>query len=103
MILDVVYSINNVPIRLTDERWEHIVDARLFMSSYYELILDAIENPRYILQGHNKSKIAVVQVGREWLHVVYVEKSKDDGFILTAFTDDAIDRDLIIWNSENQE
>ncbi len=45
MILDTVYSVNDVPIRLTEERWMHIVDGRPDLASYYDLILNAIERP----------------------------------------------------------
>jgi hypothetical protein len=36
MILGLADSVNGVPIRLTDERWEHIVDRRLNMASFIE-------------------------------------------------------------------
>ena len=51
MILETIYSLNNVPIRLTDERWEHIVDAHPYMTQYYEQMLDAVDDPEYILPG----------------------------------------------------
>ena len=71
MILDTVESINGVPIRLTDERWEHILDGHPFMSAYYEAMLSTIENPAFVLRGHNGSKTAVNNFGRKkWLHVV---------------------------------
>ena len=49
MILGIAHSVNGVPIRLTDERWEHILDSHPELASYRETILDAIENPDYIL------------------------------------------------------
>lgn len=48
----IVYSINEVPIRLTDERWEHIVSNKPYMVSYYEKVLEAIENPTWVLSGY---------------------------------------------------
>ena len=45
MILDVVESINGVPIRLSDERWEHILSEHPYLSGFYDEILSAIENP----------------------------------------------------------
>ena len=48
-----------VPIRLTEERWEHILDHHAeFSYSDYSLVLEAIENPEYILMGRNASLIA---------------------------------------------
>lgn len=79
MILDTVYSINHVPIRLTDERWDHIVDRRPDMTAYYDKVLDAVEQPTYILLGHRGSLIAVLSLGRsKYLHVVYREISQGD-------------------------
>lgn len=65
MILDVAQSINKVPIRLTDERWAHITATRLYLTSYYEAILDAVEQPEYILRGRGGSLVAVVALGRK--------------------------------------
>jgi len=45
MILDIADSVNGVPIRLTDERWEHIVDSHPDMSSLLDAVLDAVRNP----------------------------------------------------------
>jgi len=50
--VDVAFSVNNVPIRLTDERWGHIVGNKPYMSSYYEKVLEAVENPTWILRGY---------------------------------------------------
>ena len=51
MILDIADSVNGVPIRLTDERWDHIVDSHPELASYRETILDALENPDYSTQS----------------------------------------------------
>ena len=51
MILAIVNSINGVPIRLTEERWEHVVDQRPHMASYIELVLAAVEQPTVVLRG----------------------------------------------------
>ncbi len=92
-----MYSINNVPIRLTDERWEHIVDDHPYMSGYLEAVLAAVANPEYILRGHRGALIAVVALGKKtFLHVLYRELSKRDGFIISAFTDSEFDRDKIL-------
>ena len=34
MILEMVTSINGVPIRLNEERWEHIIEEKPYMNSY---------------------------------------------------------------------
>ena len=74
MILDIVESIDGVPIRLTDERWEHILENHSYMSGFYEEILNAVSYPEFITRGNKGAKIAIVNLGRRrWLHVVFRE------------------------------
>jgi len=47
--MDIAYSINDVPIRLTTERWFHIVENHDDMAGHYDHILDAIENPDMLI------------------------------------------------------
>lgn len=51
MILGIADSVNGVPIRLTEERWEHILDRKPNMASFTETVLDAVGDPEYILRG----------------------------------------------------
>lgn len=103
MILETVYSINGVPIRLTDERWEHIVDEHSYMAAYYEMMLDVVEEPTYILRGQRGVLVAVEPLGkRKFLHVMYREVNKGDGFILTAFIQKSFDRKKVIWREEDR-
>jgi hypothetical protein len=98
MILETVHSLNNVPIRLTDERWEHIVDSHPYMSRYYEDMLDALYDPEYILPGHRGSLIAVVILRKkEILHVMYRELNRNDGHIITAYIKTSFDKKKAIW------
>jgi hypothetical protein len=100
MNLDIVESINGVPIRLTDERWEHIC-LHPNMSGFYDAVLKAVSNPEFILRGQRGAKAAVLNVGRrKWLHVIYRELGKKDGFIVSAFIDDDYDSKLIIWRRD---
>src|ERR1041384_5194533 len=103
MILATVYSINNVPIRLTDERWEHIVDRHPYMTTYYETMLAAVEGPEYILRGQRGTLQAVVSLSRRsFLHVMYRELHSDDGFIISAYIKPRLNRRLIIWRAKDQ-
>ena len=104
MILGIADSVNGVPVRLTDERWEHILDSHPEMASYRETILDALENPDYILTSRRGALAAVVVLGRRaFLHVFYVEKSRHDGFVLSAYLEEEMDKAKIVWRKENQE
>ena len=104
MILGISHSVNGVPIRLTDERWEHILDSHPEITSFRETILDAVENPDYILASRRGALAAVVVLGRKaFLHVFYVEKSRYDGFVLSAWLAEDLDKTKIIWRKQNQE
>lgn len=104
MILGIADSVNGVPIRLTDERWEHILDSHPDLASYRETVLDAVENPDYILASRRGALAAVVVLGRKaFLHVFYVEKGRHDGFILSALVEEKMDKAKIVWRKENQE
>ena len=97
--VEIVYSVNGVPIRLTDERWEHVVSNKPYMEAYYERVLDAVEKPTLVLRGYAGSLVAVLSVGRQrYLHVVYKEISQQDGFIITAFIARKYNRRMIVWS-----
>ena len=63
---DIATSKNNVPIRLTDERWHHISTGHPEIADYYYEILETIENPQIIFEGNYNSLIAISQkVGKK--------------------------------------
>ena len=96
--MDIAYSINNVPVRLTEERWEHITSNKPYMEGYYDKVLESVENPTLILRGYAGTLVAVLTVGKQrYLHVIYREVSRDDGFIITAFVGRKYNRRLVIW------
>src|SRR5436309_1258459 len=104
MILGRAYSVNGVPIRLTEERWEHILDSHPELASYRETLLDAVGNPDYILASRRGALAGVIVLGpKAFLHVFYVEKSRKDGFILSARVEEKMDKAKIVWRKENQE
>ncbi len=96
--MDVVLSVDGVPIRLTTERWFHIVENHDDLAGYYDDVLATVENPDLVLRGHRGSLIAVKSYRRKrYLMVMYRQVSKDDGFIITAFFADKADRKKAIW------
>jgi hypothetical protein len=99
--MDAVFSINNIPIRLTAERWLHIVENHDDMAGYYEDVLETLEKPELVLPGHKGSLVAVRNYGhRRYLTVIYREVSIDDGFIITAFFTDQVDRKKALWTQQ---
>jgi len=47
---ETAYSVNGVPIRLTYERWFHIIENHDDLASYYFEVLEAIENPEFVMR-----------------------------------------------------
>lgn len=96
--MEIAYSVNNVPIRLTEERWEHIVSNKPYMEAYRDIMLETVEQPTWILRGYAGSLVAVRALARHtYLHVVYKELHQNDGFIITAFIARKYNRKMIIW------
>ena len=76
-----VDSVNNIPVRLTDERWNHIVENHNEMAGYYYDVLETIAAPNYLLQ-RNKDELWAVKFISETkcILVIYREiKYKNDG------------------------
>ena len=91
-------SVNGVPIRLTHERWFHIVENHDEMASHFYDVLEAVETPQFVVRGNAGTLKAARSCGkRKWLIVVYREASRNDGFIITAYFLNAIPKGKIEW------
>jgi hypothetical protein len=83
---DPFLSINRVPIRLTDERWAHIIEEHPEIAPFRDQIAVALSSPERVLQGNFNELFAVRMIElQKALVVVYREVSTDDGFVITAF------------------
>ena len=56
--MDVAISVNAVPVRLTAERWMHIVENRDELAGRSHDVLDAVDQPDWVTQGYGGSLIA---------------------------------------------
>jgi len=84
--VDIAISRNGVPIRLTAERWHHIIESHSEMAGYYFEVLETIENPDAIYEGRMGECIAIRKLKNDkYVVVIYKEINKKDGFIITAF------------------
>jgi len=84
--MEKVQSKNGVPIRLTDERWIHIIEEHSEMAGYYFEVLETVQEPGAIYEGKAEELVAAKKIDpRKYLIVVYKEVSQEDGFIITAF------------------
>jgi hypothetical protein len=99
--MDIALSVEGVPIRLTAERWFHIVENHDDMAGYYDDVLETVENPDIVVRGYRGSLIAARGYGRRrYLAVIYRQVSTQDGFIISAYFTSKIDRKKAIWRRQ---
>jgi hypothetical protein len=99
--LDVVNSVNGIPIRLTEERWFHIIENHNDLAGYYDNVLNTIENPDFVLRGYKGALIAIKGIAkRRYLAVVYKELTRNDGFVLSAYFTSKIRKRSIVWRKK---
>jgi hypothetical protein len=82
---ETVYSKNGVPIRLTDERWAHIMEEHSELAGLRLEISETVANPTTIFAGNQGELLAVREVEPGKYLVVVYRESQRDGFIITAF------------------
>ena len=96
--MDIAYSVNDVPIRLTHERWYHIIENHDYLASYFHDILEIIENPEFLIQGNKGTLKATKNIAKKrWIVVIYKELSKNDGFVITAYFLSKKPKGKILW------
>jgi hypothetical protein len=99
--MDSINSKNNVKVRLTDERWRHIIEEHSEMAGYYYDVLETIMEPDYIYKGIHEELFAVKEIiEKKFLVVVYRELNTNDGFVITAFLTkrkSQLDRRELLW------
>ncbi len=99
--MNIAYSVNAVPIRLTYERWFHIIENHDDLASYYYEVLDTIEKPAFIFRGNKGTLKATKNMGKKrWLTVIYRETTKNDGFIITAYFLDKKPKGKLLWKQK---
>lgn len=97
--MEIVNSVNGVPIRLTYERWYHIIENHDDLASYFYDVLETIEKPELVVRGNKGSLKAAKSFGRKkWLVVIYKEVSKKDGFVITAYFLEEKAKGEVIWH-----
>ena len=88
-------------IRLTPERWGHIVYRHPELAHSIMAVLMTVAAPDALVQGKTGERLAVRQTEpARWLVVAYSEDSRRDGFIITAFATSrmaGILRRRILW------
>ena len=101
--MDIIKSKNSIPIRLTAERWLHIIENHDDLAGYYDNVLNAIEEPDYSIKGYKAAFIALKEIEKgKFLATVYKELSKEDGFIITSYFTSKIklEKEAIVWRKK---
>jgi hypothetical protein len=82
----IIPSKNDVPIRLTDERWAHIIEEHGEVADLRQEVLQTVAEPERIVKGKAGELLALgkLETGKS-LIVVYRELV-NDGFVITAFS-----------------
>ncbi len=76
---------SGLPIRLTDERWHHIIEEHPEFFDEENEVLRTIEKPEKIYEGNDGEFLAVREIEpKKYIIVVYKEMSPE-GYIITAF------------------
>jgi hypothetical protein len=91
-------------MRLTDERWAHVVEEHAELAGMQMDVLAAISEAERVVAGTHAAPLAIrsVEAGKS-LVVVYRERDGTDGFVITAFVTRrlaAIDRRRRVWPSQ---
>jgi len=91
-----------VPVRITDERWEHICRRHPEIEEENGKVLETITNPDIIQRGDRNELMALrfyeqTPLSPKYLVVVYREVSSTDGYIITAYFTNRIRRREVIW------
>ena len=84
-------SKNKIIIRLTEERWYHIIESHDYMSGLSDIVLETINDPEEIIEGDEGELIAIKRFNNRHIVAMYREVDQD-GFVITAFLTSEIDR-----------
>lgn len=96
-------SHRGVPVRLTEERWEHIVRRHPEMDNQRDRVLETLAEPDMIQEGDFGELLAIrfyteTPLTSKFLVVAYREVSPEEGSVLTAFLSNRPSlRRAIIW------
>jgi hypothetical protein len=99
----IVRSVNNVPIRLTEERWNHVRTRHPEMLGMLDRVLETVSEPDRVQQGDRGDFLAIrrypdTPLSEKYIVVAHREVSERDGFLLTAYlTSEFSPRRRVVW------
>ncbi|KFD40517.1 hypothetical protein HY02_01405 [Peptococcaceae bacterium SCADC1_2_3] len=85
-----MFSVNKVPIRLTEKQWGHIIKRHPELKGQKEKITETISEPDFIQEGDEGTFISIRHYSKtplteKYCIVVYREVNKQEGFVITAY------------------
>jgi len=80
-----VHSVHQLPIRLTAERWTHIVEEHCELAGLQLEVLETVAYPETVFAGKKGELLAVRELSPGRHLVVVYRELEQDGFIITAF------------------
>ena len=85
--MDQVSSVNDVPIRLPEERWNHIREQHGELASYRADILETVASPDRVVAGSRGERLALreVEPNKQLIVVYRAFEEEEDGFVITAY------------------
>jgi hypothetical protein len=93
-------SKHGVPVRLTEERWNHIETGHPEFLDQPGAILDAIRDPIRVHAGKQGEFVAVRKWRGDLYAVVVYREMGEDGFVITAYPTTSLsrlDRMHVVW------
>ncbi len=87
-----VVSKNSILIRLSEERWEHILIGHVELATHKNKILEAISNPEKIYDGNEGELLAVVTFDEKRKLVAVYRENETEGFVITAFVTSKVNK-----------
>ncbi len=94
-----------MPIRLSDEKWVHIVEYYDHLAGHYHDVLKTVRAPDVVYEGNGGELFAISKrLTPRYLVVAYRELSSSYGFVITAFFTTRIrqiERRRLVWKRES--
>ena len=83
--MQLAISVQGKSIRLSDERWAHIVEGHPEMAGHRNEVLLTIAAPDFVVEGANDELMATRFIRMDKALVAVYKEEKKDGFVLTAY------------------
>jgi len=97
------FSKNGVPVRITEERFDHISRNHPELKNRLNELAETINDPDIVQKGDAGDLLAIKKFAHtpvkdnKYLVAVYKELTAQDGFVLTAYYTSILRRRMVLW------